>query len=112
LSPDLPLLRDADLDDAMLREAGAVALQVISEKRATFSRSNTPARFQRPDGLSRFRSRGLQTYTTQTLLDAGARLLDAGRSKTGPALFPEVLADLATKKLPGKAHPLSPTKLP
>jgi len=41
--------------------------------------AHTPERFTRPDRTSKFRARGFEVYTTQALLDAEARLLDAGR---------------------------------
>jgi hypothetical protein len=47
---------------------------------------HTPERFLRPDGTSKFRARGRQTYTTAAILDAEARLLDAGRRLDGPAV--------------------------
>jgi conjugative relaxase-like TrwC/TraI family protein len=126
---DLPLLRAIDLDDAILRDAGRVAVHSVSEKRATFSRSNvlaealrqlhgvrfatpddrvqvaeriatlalntallisppelahTPQHLLRSDGTSRFRPVGHELYTTRELLEAEARLLDAGRSISGP----------------------------
>jgi len=126
---DLPLLRATDLDDAILRDAGRIAVHTVNEKRATFSRSNilaealrqlhgvrfatphdrvqvadrtttlaldtallisppelvhTPQHLLRPDGTSRFRPVGHELYTTSDLLDAEARLLDAGRSIDGP----------------------------
>jgi conjugative relaxase-like TrwC/TraI family protein len=126
---DLPLLRATDLDDAILRDAGRIAVHTANEKRATFSRSNilaealrqlhgvrfatphdrvqvaertttlaldtallisppelahTPQHLLRPDGTSRFRPAGHELYTTRDLLDAEARLLDAGRSINGP----------------------------
>jgi conjugative relaxase-like TrwC/TraI family protein len=126
---DLPLLQAIDLDDAILRDAGRVAVHTVTDKRATFSRSNilaealrqlhgvrfatphdrvrvaerttllaletallisppdlapTPHHLLRPDGTSRLRPVGHELYTTQDLLDAEARLLDAGRSTDGP----------------------------
>jgi len=51
---------------------------------------HVPARYQRADGTSQLRPASRIAYTTQALLDAEARLLDAGRDLTGPA------ADLAT----------------
>lgn len=56
---------------------------------------HTPRAFQRPDGSSRFRHRGSQVYTTQSLLDAEARLLAAGRDTTGPVLSPVHVGALA-----------------
>jgi conjugative relaxase-like TrwC/TraI family protein len=68
---------------------------------------HTPAAFQRADGTSRFRPRGSEIYTTQDLLDAEARLLDAGRSVGGPSVSPIVAADVCARDLPGIGHPLS-----
>ena len=149
---DLPLLRADDLTDAMLQEVGGIAVDMVAEKRATFSRSNilaevlrqlhgvrfaspddrmgaaerttalglrqamlisapdmahTPERFRRPDGSSRFRARGFETYTTQALLDAEARLLEAGRSLSGPTIGVDVIADVAEAPLPGNGRMLS-----
>jgi conjugative relaxase-like TrwC/TraI family protein len=56
--------------------------------------THTPARFQRADRSSRFRAVGSERYTTNQILDAEARLLDAGRATTGPAVPADVLADL------------------
>ena len=47
---------------------------------------HTPKRFRRPDGTSRFRAKGHEVYTTTTLLEAEARLLDAGRQFGAPAV--------------------------
>ena len=149
---DLPLLRADDLTDPMLGEVGAIAVDVVAEKRATFSRANilaevlrqlhgvrfaspedrvsvaerttelslnqallisapdlahTPERFRRLDGTSRFRARGFETYTTQALLDAEARLLEAGRSLSGPTIGVRVVADIAEAPLPGNGRRLS-----
>jgi conjugative relaxase-like TrwC/TraI family protein len=149
---DLPLLRADDLTDAMLHEVGAITIDAVAEKRATFSRSNilaevlrqlhgvrfaspddrmrvaerttglalgralrisapevahTPERFRRPDGTSRFRARGFETYTTQALLDAEARLLEAGRSLSGPKTGVGVVADIAAAPVPGSGRILS-----
>ncbi|NMM23846.1 MAG: relaxase domain-containing protein [Phycicoccus sp.] len=69
--------------------------------------AHTPVAFQRPDGSSRFQPRGSEIYTTQDLLDAEARLLDAGRAVGGPSVSPIVVADVCARDLPGKGHPLS-----
>jgi conjugative relaxase-like TrwC/TraI family protein len=69
--------------------------------------AHTPAAFQRPDGTSRFRPRGSEIYTTQDLLDAEVRLLDASRAMGGPSVSPIVAADACARNLPGKGHPLS-----
>jgi hypothetical protein len=69
--------------------------------------AHTPAAFQRPDGTSRFRPRGSEIYTTQDLLDAETRLLDAGRSVGGPSVSAIVADDACARYLPGTDHPLS-----
>jgi conjugative relaxase-like TrwC/TraI family protein len=69
--------------------------------------THTPAVFQRADGTSRFRPRGSEIYTTQDLLDAEARLLEAGRAMGGPSVSPLVAADVCARNLPGKDHRLS-----
>ncbi|MDX6307674.1 MAG: hypothetical protein QOI06_720 [Nocardioidaceae bacterium] len=55
---------------------------------------HTSAGFRRLDGTSRFQARGHEIYTTEALLDAEARLLDAGRPDAGPRLHPQTLASL------------------
>ncbi len=72
-------------------DAGLGTALLISPPELT----HTPRAFQRPDGSSRFRHRGSQVYTTQSLLDAEARLLAAGRDTTGPVLSPVRLGALA-----------------
>jgi conjugative relaxase-like TrwC/TraI family protein len=69
--------------------------------------AHTPTRFTRPDGTSQFRARGFEVYTTQALLDAEARLLDAGRCTHSPRVAIRIVADLAAENLPGRAHRLS-----
>jgi conjugative relaxase-like TrwC/TraI family protein len=149
---DLPLLRAGDLKDTMLRDAAAIAVHVVGEKRATFSRSNilaevlrqlhgvrfataedrvsvaqrttslaldaallisspelthTPKRLLRADGTSRFRAVGHEVYTTRDLLDAEARLLDAGRSTHAPRVPAEAIAEQQDLAQHDKQHSLS-----
>jgi conjugative relaxase-like TrwC/TraI family protein len=149
---DLPLLRADDLTNDMLTEVGVIAVNVVAEKRSTFSRGNvfaealrqihgvrfasaddrmavvertinlalaevllisapelahTPARFARPDGTCKFRARGFEVYTTQALLDAESRLLDAGRCTQSPRVGIRIVADVVAENLPGRAHGLS-----
>ena len=66
----------------------------------------TPERFRRIDGTSRFRAKGHEVYTTETLLDAEARLLDAGRQMTGPIVTTRTVATVTEANLPGKDHAL------
>jgi len=149
---DLPLLRAADLDDAILRDAGRVAVHAVGEKRATFTRANvlaealrqlhgvrfvtpderaavadrtatlaldavvrntppeltyTPERHRHSDGSSRFRPTGHDLYTTRDLLDAEARLLDAGRSLAAPAIAAAAISPLVEQTAPGRPVALS-----
>ena len=106
----------------MLTEVGGIAVNVVAEKRSTFSRAladvllisvpeltHAPARFTRPDGTSTFGARGFEVYTTQALLDAEARLRDAGR-RGMPRFDIRIVADVAVENLPGRAHACPPTK--
>jgi conjugative relaxase-like TrwC/TraI family protein len=149
---DLPRLRNDDLSDPILRDAASVALQLVAERRPTFTRGNmlaeihrllhgvrfaspddriavaeraadiaetlalpltapelhhTPSRFRRADGSSKFRGKTANVFTTKALLDAEARLLDAGRANTGPGVDRAVVAVVAEANLPGKDYLLS-----
>lgn len=46
-------------------------------------------------------------YSTQELLDAEQRLLDAARSTGGPAVHPALAREMTARLLPGREHPLS-----
>ncbi len=63
----------------------------------------TPEHLRRADGTSRFRAKGQELYTTAIVLDAEARLLDAGQEASGPS----VTRGTVTATLPGQHHPLS-----
>ncbi len=47
---------------------------------------HTPELFRRPDGTSRFRATGHEVYTTAAIMEAEARLLDAGRQIGAPGV--------------------------
>jgi len=68
---------------------------------------HTPEPLRRADGSSRFRAKGHEVYTTATLLEAEARLLEAGRHVCGPAASMGIVARVAGTDLPGRHHPLS-----
>ena len=68
---------------------------------------HVPQRFQRADGSSKFRPIGAEVYTTEALLDAETRLLDAGRDVTGPVVDRSVIAAVCEQELPGKTYPMS-----
>ncbi len=68
---------------------------------------HTPAAYRRPDGSSRLRPESRALYTTQALLDAEARLLDAGRSHSAPAVSTATVARACQGRLPGREYGLS-----
>ena len=68
---------------------------------------HTPERFRRPDGTSRFRAKGHEIYTTTTILEAEARLLDAGRRVGAPAVSAATVAANVEEPLPGRPERLS-----
>jgi conjugative relaxase-like TrwC/TraI family protein len=67
----------------------------------------TPAPMRRADGSSRFWAKGHEVYTTATLLEAEARLLEAGRQVGGPAASRGTVATVTGANLPGRDVPLS-----
>jgi len=64
---------------------------------------HTPARYLRADGSSRLHPASRIAYTTQALLDAEARLLDAGRTTTGPVVELATVAAVTDANLPGRS---------
>ncbi len=83
-----------------LAEARSVALTPPA-------RHHTPARYLRSDGTSRLHPASHRRFTTQTLLDAEARLLAAGRSTAGPVVPVATVARVVEEVLPGRAYELS-----
>jgi conjugative relaxase-like TrwC/TraI family protein len=69
---------------------------------------HTPERLRRADGTSRFRAKGHEIYTTATLLEAEARLLEAGQRVDGPATPLAAVAVVIESNLPGRDHGLGP----
>ena len=67
----------------------------------------TPERLRRGDGTSRFRAKGHEIYTTAILIEAEARLLDAGRETDGPVVATRTVAAVTSGIRPGRGHPLS-----
>ncbi len=68
---------------------------------------HTPERYIRPDGSSRLSPKSHLVYTTESLLEAEARLLGAGRQLGGPQVSTAVVADVAHANLPGRDYGLS-----
>ncbi len=60
---------------------------------------------RRADGTSRFRAKGHEIYTTAVLLEAEARLLEAGRETDGPSVATGTVAAVTSAALPGRNHP-------
>jgi conjugative relaxase-like TrwC/TraI family protein len=58
--------------------------------------ASTPAAFRRPDGTSQFTPVYGAVYTSRTLLDAEARLLDAARTLAGPRVDADVVERVLT----------------
>ena len=67
----------------------------------------TPAPLRRSDGSSRFRAKGHEVYTTTTLLETEARLLEAARRVDGPRVTRATVAETTALELPGRVHRLS-----
>jgi conjugative relaxase-like TrwC/TraI family protein len=65
---------------------------------------HTPERLRRADGTTRFRAKGHEVYTTTTLLEAEARLLEAGRQTDGPVVAVGTVAAITAAALPGRDH--------
>jgi conjugative relaxase-like TrwC/TraI family protein len=65
---------------------------------------STPERLRRADGSSRFRAKGHEIYTTATLLEAEARLLEVGRRTDGPVVTRAIVAATTALELFGHGH--------
>jgi conjugative relaxase-like TrwC/TraI family protein len=68
---------------------------------------HTPERYLRPDGSSRLAPRSHRIYTTETLLDAEARLLESAQRSGGPMVKTATVARITEQSLPGREHRLS-----
>jgi conjugative relaxase-like TrwC/TraI family protein len=68
---------------------------------------HTPERYVRPDGSSRLHPESRIVYTTEALLGAEARLLEAARSLGAPRVSVAVVADVTEANLPGRDYKLS-----
>jgi conjugative relaxase-like TrwC/TraI family protein len=149
---DLPLLHSDDLVDEILADVASMALEKVSDMRATFSRANvsaevhrqlrgvrfaapterittarrtvdlalgsallltppplhhTPEPFVRPDGTSQFRAKGHERYCTHAILEAEARLLDAGHRADAPTVSSGTVASALARSLPRRTERLS-----
>ena len=68
---------------------------------------HTPERYIRPDGSSRLRPRNHLVYTTEVLLEAEDRLLEAGREQGAVRVSTATVAKIAEANLPGRDYGLS-----
>jgi predicted transcriptional regulator len=68
---------------------------------------HTPERYVRPDGSSRLHPESRIVYTTETLLGAEARLLEAARKLGAPFVGVAVVAQVTEANLPGRDYKLS-----
>jgi conjugative relaxase-like TrwC/TraI family protein len=68
---------------------------------------HTPERYIRPDGSSRLQPRNHLVYTTEVLLEAEDRLLEAGREHGAPRVSTATVANIAEVHLPGRDYGLS-----
>jgi conjugative relaxase-like TrwC/TraI family protein len=68
---------------------------------------HTPERYLRPDGSSRLAPRSHRIFTTETLLEAEARLLESARRSGAPAVRAATVAAITEANLPGRNHRLS-----
>jgi hypothetical protein len=65
---------------------------------------HTPERYVRPDGSSRLRPRNHLVYTTEVLLEAEDRLLEAGREHGAVRVSTATVANIAESNLPGRDY--------
>jgi ATP-dependent exoDNAse (exonuclease V) alpha subunit len=68
---------------------------------------HTPERYIRPDGSSRLRPKNHLVYTTEVLLEAEDRLLEAGREHGAVRVSTATVANIAEANLPGRDYGLS-----
>ena len=68
---------------------------------------HTPERYVRPDGSSRLHPESRIVYTTEALLGAEARLLEAARKLGAPRVSVAVVAEVTEANLPGRDYKLS-----
>ena len=77
------------------------SLADLGTRAAPHARAPAPGRWD-----SRFRAKGHEIYTTATLLEAEARLLEAGRENRRTGRHDRHVAAVTAANLPGRDHPL------
>ena len=68
---------------------------------------HTPERYVRPDGSSRLHPESRILYSTEALLGAEARLLEAARKLGAPRVGVAIVAEVTEANLPGRDYKLS-----
>jgi hypothetical protein len=68
--------------------------------------AHVPVLFRAPDGTSQFAPANTWQYSTADLLEAEARLLDAGRDSSGPVASYGSVAQVCQQPLPGRDYAL------
>jgi hypothetical protein len=149
---DVRAFTSEEFEDEILLDIANAALDVISDKRPTFSRANvqaevfrqmqgvrftepaerilsaaratdlavaqallittpnlhhTPRFLLRANGTSKFQGTSHWLYTSKTLLDAEARLLDAGQRLDAAVVSRATVAGVTERRLPGRTFKLS-----
>ncbi len=88
---------------AKVSERAAVLALSMAVKLSPPELSHVPERFRAPDGTSQFAPATSWQYTTAELLEAEARLLDAGRDTSGPGVSYGTVARVCDRPPPGRA---------
>jgi conjugative relaxase-like TrwC/TraI family protein len=101
-------VRFTEPDERILAAARATDLAVAQALLITTPNlHHTPRFLLRDNGTSKFQGTGHWIYTSATLLDAEARLLDAGQRLDAAVVSRATVAKVAEQRLPGKSFKLS-----
>ncbi len=124
VSAKRPTFSRANVQAEVFRQMQGVRFTMPSERILTATRATHPANNQprrsitpplhhtppgllRADGTSSFQRTGHWLYTSTTLLDAEARLLDAGQRLDAAVVSSATVAAVAERRLPNRAFKLS-----
>ena len=124
MSSKRPTFSRANVQAEVFRQMQGVRFKTPTERILTASRTtdlavtqallittpdlhHTPRFLLRADGTSKFQRTGHWLYTSTTLLDAEARLLDAGQRTDAAVVSSDTVASVTKQSLPGKTFTLS-----
>jgi conjugative relaxase-like TrwC/TraI family protein len=79
------------------------AVEARSVLLSALPQASTPAVFRRPEGTSRFSAEFGAVYTSRTVIEAEARLLDAGRTLAGPRIDADLVGRVIAASTGGGA---------